>query len=128
MSYKQERVDIESRLATGWNTTSIAWDNGLFIPTPGIAWIRCTILTGDSEALEFGRTPLQSHFGIIDIGIFVPRETGTAVARGYIDTLFALFNMVAFGSVDCDEGAVQNMGTEEDWHHFAITIPFDRRE
>ena len=128
MSYKQEQIDIESRLVTGWSTTPIAFDNGPYIPTPGIAWIRCTILTGDSEALEFGRSPLKSHFGIIDIGIFIPKETGTIVAKGYADTLSALFDLEEFGSVDCDEASVQNMGNEEDWHHTSITIPFDRRE
>ena len=128
MSYAQERADIESRLQTGWTTTPIAWDNGKYIPTPGTAFIRCTILPGDSEALEFGRSPLKSHFGIIDIGVFVPRETGTAVARGYVDTLVSLFDLEEFGSVECDEASVQNMGNEEDWHHTSITIPFDRRE
>ena len=128
MSYAQERVDIESRLATGWSTTPIAWDNVYYVPTPGTAFIRCSILPGDSEALEFGRSPLKSHFGIIQISIFTPKATGTATARGYVDTLKTLFDLVAFGGIDCDEASVQNMGTEEDWHHFAITIPFDRRE
>ena len=128
MSYAQERVDIESRLATGWSTTPIAWDNVYYVPTPGTAWIRCSILPGDSEALEFGRSPLKSHFGIIQISIFTPKATGTATARGYVDTLSALFDLVAFGGIDCDEASVQNLGIEEDWFHFAITIPFDRRE
>jgi len=129
MSYKQERIDIESRLATGWSTTDIAWDNGPYVPTPGTAWIRCAILQGDVNALEFGRADAVKEFdGIIDIGIFTPRGTGTVTALGYVDTLTTLFSMVAFGSIDCDEASVQNLGEEEDWHHIAITIPFSRRE
>ena len=129
MSYAVERSDIEGRLATGWTTTAIKWDNIPYVPTPGTAWIRCTILTGDANTLEFGRADALKEFdGIIDIGIFVPRGTGTAVAKGYVDTLTTLFSMVAFGIIDCDEASVQNLGEEEDWHHTAITIPFSRRE
>lgn len=128
MSYAQERIDIESRLNTGWTTTPIAWDNIPYVPIPGTAWIRCTILTGDVNSLEFGRTPLKEYDGIIDIGIFTPKETGSAVARGYADTLSALFDLVEFGTVDCDEASVQNLGAEEDWYHLAVTIPFSRRE
>ena len=129
MSYVQERIDIESRLATGWVVTPIAWDNVPFVPTLGTAWIRCAIFLGGVEALEFGRGDALKEFdGIIDIGIFVPRGTGTALVRGYMDTLTTLFSMVAFGSIDCDEASVQNLGEEEDWHHTVITIPFSRRE
>lgn len=128
MSYSQERTDIESRLSTGWNTTSIAWDNIPFSPTPGTAWIRCTILPGDVDALEFGRDTEKEYMGIIDIGIFTPRETGTAIARGYADTLSDLFDMVEFGTIDCDEARVQNLGVDGDWYHLSISISFKRRE
>jgi len=128
MSYVVERSDIEGRLATGWTTTPIDWDNVPYVPTPGTAWIRCTILPGDVNALEFGRDTTKEFSGIIDIGIFVPRETGSATARGYADTLSALFDMVAFGTIDCDEASVQNLGVEEDWYHLSVTIPFTRRE
>jgi hypothetical protein len=128
MSFVQERVDIESRLNMGWFTTEIAWDNVPYIPTPGTAWIRCTILPGDVNALEFGRDTTKEFSGIIDIGVFVPRETGSATAREYVDTLSALFDMQAFGTIDCDEASIHNLGVEEDWYHLSITIPFKRRE
>lgn len=128
MSYAQERIDIESRLNTGWATTPIAWDNVPYVPTPGTAWIRCTILPGNAEALEFGRSPEKEFSGIIDIGIFVPRETGSAIARGYADTLSALFDLVEFGTIDCSEASVQNRGIEEDWYMLSLTIPYERRE
>jgi len=128
MSYEVERSDIEGRLNTGWTTTAIAWDNVPYIPTPGTSWIRCTILPGDSEALEFGRDALCDYSGIIDIGIFVPQATGSATARGYADTLKALFHLVEFGSIDCKEASVQNLGIDDGWYHLAVTIPFSRRE
>ena len=129
MSYAVERSDIEGRLNSGWSTTKIAFGNGPYVPTPGTAWVRCTILQGDVNALEFGRGDAVKEFdGIIDIGIFVPRGTGTATVMGYVDTLTTLFSMVAFGTIDCDEASVYNLGKEEDWHHTVITIPFSRRE
>ena len=128
MSYAQERTDIESRLSSGWSTTEIAWDNVAFVPVPGTAWIRCTILPGDVDPLEFGRDTLKEHMGIIDIGIFTPKNTGNAIGRGYADTLSTLFNMVEFGTIDCDAASVQNMGSDNDWYHLVVSIPFTRRE
>jgi len=128
MSYAVERSDIEDRLNTGWTTTPVAWDNVPYVPTPGTAWIRCAILPGDVNALEFGRDTIKEFSGIIDIGIFTPRNTGAVVARGYADTLSALFDMEVFGTIDCDEASVQNLGIEEDWYHLSVTIPYSRRE
>lgn len=128
MSYAVERSDIESRLNTGWSTTPIAWDNVPYVSTPGTSWIRCTILPGSVEALEFGRDTLKEHSGIIDIGIFTPQNTGSATARGYADTLSALFDMVAFGTIDCEEASVQNLGIADGWYHLSVTIPYTRRE
>lgn len=128
MSYAQERADIEARLGTNWTTTSIAWDNVSFIPTTGTAWIRCSILPGSCEALEFGRDTTKEYLGIIDIGIFVPVDTGNNTIRGYADTLAAIFDMVEFGTVDCNEAKAQNLGIEDGWYHWAVTIPFARKE
>ena len=128
MSFVQERADIEARLSSGWSTTAIAWDNVPYVPTPGTAWIRCSILPGSVEALEFGRDTLKEHSGIIDIGVFVPRDTGSNTARSYADTISTLFDMVAFGTIDCEEAEVQNMGIDEAWFHLSITIPYKRRE
>ena len=128
MSLEQERIDIESRLNTNWTTTPIAWDNVPYTPAPGTDWIRCTILPGDVNALEFGRSPEKEYSGIIDIGIFVPRGTGSVTARGYADTLSALFDLVEFGTIDCSEAFVQNVGIEEDWYQLSVTITYTRRE
>jgi hypothetical protein len=128
MSYAQERTDIESRLSSNWSTTAIKWDNVAYIPTPGTAWIRCTILPGEVEALSFGRDTTKEFMGLIDISIFTPKETGSVLARTYADTLSALFDMVAFGTIDCDEASVQNLGVDGDWYQLNITIPFSRRE
>jgi len=128
MSYVVERSDIEARLNTGWTTTPIAWDNIPYVPTPGISWIRCTILPGDVETLEFGRDTTKEYMGIIDIGIFTQKNTGSVVARGYADTLSTLFSMVAFGTIDCDPAKVMNLGIDEDWYMMNVSIPYTRRE
>ncbi len=128
MSYAVERADIESRLKAGWTTTAIAWDNIPYVPTPGTSWIRCTILPGDSEALEFGTDTLKQYSGMIDIGIFTPRDIGSATARGYADTLLNLFDMETFGSIECDEVFIRNLGIDGYWYHMSVTIPFKRRE
>lgn len=128
MSYAQERIDIETRLNTNWTTTAIAWDNVAYIPTPGTAWVRCTILPGSAEGLAFGQDTDIEYLGIIDIGIFVPKNTGSAIGRGYADTLATVFNMEDFGTIECEEAFIQNLGIDEDWYMISVTIPFKRRE
>ena len=129
MSYIQERIDIETRLSTGWGTTTpIAWDNVDYVPTAGTPWIRCEILPGDVEALEFGRDTKKEYEGIININIFTEKDTGSVLARTYADTLSALFSMVEFGTIDCDEAKVINLNNDEDWYQFNVSIPFTRRE
>jgi len=157
MSFVQDRVDIETRLNSNWSTTAIAWDNVPYVPAPGTPWVKCQILPSDVNALEFGRDTLKAFTGIIDIGIFTPKSSGSATAREYADTLSALFDMVEFGinqsriaesgdtriteaedtratedlvlgRVDCDEASVQNRGIEDDWYQLAVLIPFTRRE
>jgi len=128
MSYAQERVDIETRLNENWYTTPISWDNVPYTATPGTPWIRCTILPGEVDALEFGRDTVKEHSGIIVINIFTQRDTGSALARTYADTLSTIFDMQEFGTIDCAEAAVQNLGVDEAWHHMVITIPYTRRE
>ena len=128
MTWAQERIDIEGRLNTNWSTTSIAMDNAPFTPTSGTAWIRLTILPGSAGALGFGRDTDIEYAGIIDIGIFVPIETGSSTARGYADTLGALFNLKAFGSVDCDEARALNLGKVDGWYQWNVTTPYSRIE
>ena len=128
MSFVQERQDIETELNTNWTTTSIAWDNEPFIPTSGTAWIRCTILPGDAASLSFGRDTALEYAGIIDVGIFIPKETGNNTMRSYADTLAAIFNMKKIGTVDCNEAFVQNLGEDNGWYHWSVTIPFLRIE
>lgn len=128
MSYAQERTDIESRLNANWTTTSIAWGNIAFIPTIGTAWIRCTILPGDANGLSFGRDTNIEYAGIIDIGIFTPKDSGNNIARTYADTIAAIFNMQNFGTVDCDEAFARNLGIEESWYNWNVTVPYFRIE
>ena len=128
MTYAQERADVEARLNTNWTTTSIAWDNVAFIPTPGTAWIRCTILSGDADPLSFGQDTDIEYSGLIDIGIFVPKDTGNATARGYADTLAAIFDMTEFGTVVCGPASVQNLGEDNGWYHLSISVSFARIE
>lgn len=135
MSYSQERIDIETRLQGGWKeafigytTTAIAWENIEYVPTAGVPWIRCSILPGQVEALEFGRDTLKQFSGIIDLGVFIPRGSGTKANREYVDKLFTLFNLAEFDSIECDEARVQNLGIDESWYQTSISIPFTRRE
>lgn len=128
MSYAQERADIEARLNTNWTTTDIAWDNVAYVPTPGTAWIRCTILPGNAEGLAFGKDTEVEYTGLIDIGIFTSKDTGSAIGRSYADILAAIFHMEDFGTVECDEAFMQNLGINKGWYMISITIPFKRRE
>ncbi len=128
MSYETERAAIEGRLNTNWTTTKIRFENGKFVPTPGVAWVRCDILQNDTNTLEFGQTSVKEYLGLIDIGIFTPLNAGSKLGIGYADSIKAIFDMVDIGTIDCGPTTIFKVQDEDDWYHIVVSTPFTRRE
>jgi len=124
MSFASERTSIESRPNANWTTTTIDWENVDFNTPNNASWVRLSILNGESgyRAMESKKI----HLGIIAVQLFTPINTGTAIARGYVDTLAAIFDDQSFDDVVCGVASIANIGTSDIWHQINITIPYRR--
>jgi len=126
MSWVSERASIEGRLNTNWSTTNIAYDNVDFDPPNNTAWVRLTILNG--ETLYRTIEAKKRHTGVIVIQVFCPKNQGSNTGKGYADTLAGIFEDSSFDDVVCRTASIENLGYHQDWHQLNVTIPYWRDE
>lgn len=124
MDYQAIRQYIEARLNTNFSTLSIAWDNTGFIPTPGTAWIECTILMGPENRITLGDTYQARLAGFININVYVPKDSATQTALGYLNTLTGIFRGKHFNGIRCRQPQVRRVGQDGEWFQYNISVPF----
>jgi len=93
---------VETTLSNGWTETPIQYDNVPFDPPP-FGWISVNLLSASSYPETLGQSGKDRLHGYVSMRVFVPRNTGTATAFSYADTLGNLFRRktiddVTFGS------------------------------
>jgi len=124
MSFETVRRDITTRFATNWATTGIAWQNQKFTPPDGTAWVRFSVLEGDTGRINIGNPGHHRHVGMITVQIFVPHGTGTKTAREYAATIATIFRDQQFNGITCREASLAQVGEVENWYQMNLTIPF----
>ena len=124
MSFENERTEIENRLQANWIDTPVSWENITFSEPNNSAWIRLNILNGATEyrAINYKKR----YNGIINVQIFVPIKTGTAIARQYSDIICSLFDSVIFDTVVCDTSSVTIVGSDAKWYQINVDTPYWR--
>jgi hypothetical protein len=126
MSFASERVDIETRFKLTWTGTPIAWENVAFNAPNNSAWVKLSVLNGNSKYRIIGG--LKRHSGLIVVQVFVPIDTGTSGARAFADSVISIFGDEKFSDVVCDAGSIETIGTGDLWHQINVTIPYWRDE
>lgn len=123
MGFNSERASIESKLQDNWSTTIIKFENVPFnVPTDKSSWIRLTIIDGESNQIDLAG--LHRRVGIIVISIFTQKDSGTATAKTYADTIASIYRGTRFGNVVCYSPTIIRVGTTEEWHQLNVKIPF----
>lgn len=131
MSFAAERAAIESRLAANWTTTSIKFENTRFEQPRETAWIACYILNGDGNQISLGDNPLHRYAGVIMVQIFVPESSGTQTARGYADTIAAIYRRQQIsngssGTITCRTPSISQGIPKDGWYQINVMCPFQR--
>jgi len=65
---------LDRRLNALGLSQPIAWDNVEFTPVEGTAWVRPTMIAGQSTLLDLSKN--QANQGLYQIDIFYPVDTG----------------------------------------------------
>jgi len=130
MSVADERTAIENRLAAGWSTTPIRYENVPF-KEPTAPYVALFILDGEGLQISLGTPALRRWPGLIKMQIFVQQDSGTQLAKAYADSLGALFDRAQFssgnsGTIRCRVPSTTEVGITNGWYQLNVTIPFIR--
>lgn len=124
MSFESIRSAVAARLATGWTTTPIAYENRDFTPPASGGWVELAVLGNTGQTLGIGSTVTVRDTGLIAINIYTPAGSGTAVGKGYADTLAALFEHERFGGITTYTATLATRGVVNGWHQLNLSIPY----
>jgi Bacteriophage related domain of unknown function len=120
---------LETRLATAFPTTPIAWPNVKFAAPPGELHLRPWVLWGMGQLRSMRPEGLTVTIGIYQVSIYSPLALGAQPALALADQVRELFTREAFGGVRCDvcSGPV-TLPEEPPWYAVAVSIPFSVEE
>ena len=126
--WSDTRQALDTRLSTASGLPDIAWANTTFKPTSGSAYIKPTILQGDSAVNTLAGE--QTNIGIYSIGVFVQTENGSNDLLNLVDGLYDHFKSVNFITVNSTKVSINAISRtpslrEEDWFFCSLDISFE---
>lgn len=120
---------IETRLATNWSDTSIAWPGVHFEPTTA-PYIRPTVLLTEATDWTMGSSGLNIVPGLYVVDFFATVGAGYGTLRGYVDTFRDLFDRVEVGTVRfraASGPSTLDLG-DTGWIGLQVSVPFSIEE
>lgn len=129
MTFEAENTAIESKFHDNWAAaTPVKYDNVDFTPPGNAAFVELQIHNGFASPISTGGTTLYRSPGIISINIYLPLNTGTKTAKGYTDTIAAIFRGQQFSGIICRAASVTRIGELDGKFVYNVSIPFFRDE
>lgn len=101
---------FQSEFGAAYPTTPISWENVRFTQPENKAWVHFAFVMGDSVRQEAGNTKNYRHFGVINVTILVPQDTGTKLSTEMVDKVF---NILADRDWSTAEGALTTYGAQK---------------
>jgi len=124
-SFQDIEQAIAVRLATNWTTTPITYENVPYTPTPRTAFVRLLVNEVFSKQIAMsGSSSCHRISGLINIMIFAPIGTGVRVARGYADSIAAIFRNAQFSSILCRSPRLVRVGDIGEWYQYSVLVDF----
>ena len=137
--YAGEQSTIRTTFEAAWaGRTPIAWENAPFDPAKDAAnastkalqpWVRVSGLSGEAHLNEFGAGGRYRHPGVAIVQVFVPKDSGTGAADGYIDAAGAIFRGRSIGGIIFRAPYRDGTGRiDGPWYTVNLNVPFLRDE
>jgi hypothetical protein len=84
---------IEGRFASQWaGRTPVAYDNAPFVAVdPPEPWVKVEVFDGSIGRASLGATYFERSVGTAFFTVYVPKNEGTAEARGLVDDIRTIF-------------------------------------
>jgi len=134
MGFAATEQVIRSRFNTLWaaaqSNVQVFFDNaGDDITAPeNAAWVRLTVLPGDSQQVEFGMTRRWRRVGQVVVQIFVPAASGTGLALELGDTVRDIFEGLTVSGVIFRATALNRVGLDGAWLQYNASTSFQADE
>ena len=127
-TFQEIRAAIETRFSTNWTATDISWDNVPFTPDPETAFVQLLINEVDAYQVSMATAPCHWFTGIIHVVIMVPVGTGTHTARGYADSVAAIFRNAIFSNINCRTPRIIRVGDVGEYFQYSCLVNFWKDE
>ncbi len=125
MSLDKIRKLVEGRIKSEWTQTPFAFANLPYNPERGVSYIEVFVIPGEGSQISLGdNAALNRWFGIIDISVMVPKNTGTHKAFSLASDLIDLFYHFDQEGLVCLTGSMTPFTPPGDWVQYKVTIPF----
>lgn len=129
MTYDAQRIAIQSRFKTEWETAHptvpIIYDN-VKGKEPDGGFVQLRILNGASELAGLGLTKLYRYPGVISVDIFFPLRKGIKAVDQYADTIDGIFRGQSFSGILCRAAERQDLGEAGHYWRVNVSVPFQR--
>jgi hypothetical protein len=70
---------------------NIAWPEKTFAPVKGVPWLKPELAARSRRPVGFGADSVQQWDGTFQVGIFVPRDSGTRLQNQIASQILAVF-------------------------------------
>lgn len=134
MGFAATESTIRSRFNTEWATAQptvpVFFDNAGDDVTPpqNSAWVRLTVLPGESRQVEMGRLRRWRRVGQIVVQIFVPAASGTGLAQELGDAVRDVFEGRTVSGVIFRATSLNRVSLEGAWLQYNATTNFQADE
>lgn len=126
MTLDEERQYIETRFSTNWGAlTPVGYENFPFRLSPtNTEFVELFVIHNTEENISIGDSPNYRRYGIININVYVRKQTGAKRIRTLCDTASAIFRNTEFNSITCLTAQIEQVGDSDIWYKYNISISF----
>lgn len=82
---------LNNQLISANITKEIAWPNATYVPKKGVTYLSVECAGRNRTPLGFGADCVQQWTGIFQVGVFVPRDSGTREQSNIASKILAAF-------------------------------------
>lgn len=82
---------LNNQLITANITKEIAWPNATYVPKKGVTYLSVECAGRSRTPLGFGADGVQQWAGVYQVGVFVPRDSGTREQSNIASKILAAF-------------------------------------
>lgn len=88
---------VADHFAASWTATTIQYENVMFSPPSGAAWVRLNVMPAVVRQISLGASSVDREYGTVQVTVFAPLAQGTEYRDHLIDILKPIFRKRRIG-------------------------------